>query len=288
LLVRAASWASGTPTQITGFFGTYQYGPDRKPHFHPLLSPKGTILTAESPADHLWHMGLWFSWKFINGLNYWEYSGDPTHHKSEGRARITSFRTDSSANGTRTIDIDLIYHPWDSPGDSVMTENQHITIRPPATDGSYRIEYDLTFNAITDVLLDRTPIPGEPGGQSWGGYSGMSIRLNTHFRNIRYMGSAADSVPNGSSARWVACGFDTPDGTREQVILFDHPENMRHPSPWYCINDPKTPMYYFSPAILYHESLKIKKGESLRLRYTFVFPKVPLGRQEIENVYVTQ
>ncbi|MHC4742714.1 MAG: ThuA domain-containing protein, partial [Planctomycetota bacterium] len=43
-----------------------------KPYFHPLALADGTVLTWDSPPDHPWHHGLWFSWKHINGLNYWE------------------------------------------------------------------------------------------------------------------------------------------------------------------------------------------------------------------------
>jgi hypothetical protein len=35
-----------------------------KPFFHPVAVPGGEPLTWFSPADHPWHYGLWFSWKF--------------------------------------------------------------------------------------------------------------------------------------------------------------------------------------------------------------------------------
>ena len=47
-------------------------GDQPKPHFHPVALPDGRVLTWDRPPDHVWHHGLWFSWKFINGLNYWE------------------------------------------------------------------------------------------------------------------------------------------------------------------------------------------------------------------------
>ncbi|MBK5263310.1 MAG: ThuA domain-containing protein, partial [Peptostreptococcaceae bacterium] len=39
-----------------------------KPYFHP-VAIKNSTLTCVSPPDHPWHLGLWFSWKFINGVN---------------------------------------------------------------------------------------------------------------------------------------------------------------------------------------------------------------------------
>src|SRR5215472_15895413 len=43
-----------------------------KPCFHPLRVLGGEPLTTLHPSDHKWHYGLWFSWKYINGVNYWE------------------------------------------------------------------------------------------------------------------------------------------------------------------------------------------------------------------------
>jgi hypothetical protein len=269
---------------VTGRFGTYQFHPDRKPHFHPLISPNGTVLTAESPKDHLWHMGLWFSWKFIDGLNYWEYTGDPARHISEGMTEIQSVKVDSTKPGVYQINLNIIYHPWDKKDLPVMKEVQRITISAPKADKSYWIDYDLTFTALKDLLLDRTPITHEPGGRTWGGYSGLSIRLNTEFRDIRYSSESKDTVANGDGYRWVACDFENGKGQREQVVIFDHPDNPRYPSPWYCINDSATPMYYFSPAILYKEPMKLKKDEVLHLKYRIYLPTGLLGKKEIENL----
>ena len=57
-----------------------------KPYFHPLATPGGTLLTDLRPTDHPWHRGLWFSWKFINGLNYWEENRQT--HSSEGATEL--------------------------------------------------------------------------------------------------------------------------------------------------------------------------------------------------------
>ncbi len=58
-----------------------------KTYFHPLFL-NNTRITCESPVDHPWHLGLWFTWKFINRVNYWEYMNDykteATGFQSEG------------------------------------------------------------------------------------------------------------------------------------------------------------------------------------------------------------
>jgi type 1 glutamine amidotransferase len=282
LLIRAATWAAGIETSGSGQFGTFQFHPDRKPHFHPLLSPNGTVLTEESPRDHRWHMGLWFSWKFIDSLNYWEYTGDPLRHISEGMTEIQSIKTGTAPSGAKTFELRNVYHPWDKPDEPVMKETQVVVVSVPGTDKSYRIDYDYTFTALQDLTLDRTPIPGEPEGQSWGGYSGMSMRLNNEFRDVRYYTTNNEPVAYGKTAGWVACEFINGTGKREQVIISDDPGNPRYPSPWYCIADSATPMYYFSPAILYKEPMKLRKGEVLHLKYRVWMPKRVMSAEEIE------
>jgi len=284
LLVQAAIWASGIESSVSGRFGTYQFNRNRKPHFHPLISPAGTVLTQESPGDHLWHMGLWFSWKFIDGLNYWEYAGDAARHISEGMTDILTAVADSTKNGKYKIRLNIIYHPWDNKDQPVLDEQRRITISAPEKDGSYWIDYNLSFLALKDLLLDRTPIPGEENGQSWGGYSGLSIRLNNEFRNIRYFSGSSDGVTYGDRSPWVACEFENPNGNREQVIIFDDAKNPRYPSPWYCINDSATPMFYFSPAILYKKPIQLSKGEFLHLKYRVYLPARTLTREEIQKL----
>ena len=61
----------------------FRYGQDLpKPMFHPLALVDGTVLTWDSPPDHPWHHALWFSWKYLNHVNYWE--ADPKEPRRAG------------------------------------------------------------------------------------------------------------------------------------------------------------------------------------------------------------
>ena len=61
-----------------------------KPYFHPLSTMDGSVLTGLRPEDHPWHRAVWLSWKYINGLNYWEE--DPKTGKSEGITELKSLK----------------------------------------------------------------------------------------------------------------------------------------------------------------------------------------------------
>ena len=238
-----------------------------KTYFHPLNVGRST-LSCVSPPDHPWHLGLWFSWKFINGINYWEYlknfSSSETGFKSEGVTTVDWKKITLNSDFSSVIHLNLLYHPIG--GKTVLAEERSFHISRPSVDGSYYIDEDHLFKALTDsVLLDRTPIKGEPGGQSWGGYSGLSIRFNEDFTAPEII-SPADSAGLGKGI-WLYMGFNDLTGGRAGMLILNRSEHTPKSARWYVINDPQVPFYYFSPAVLFDHNIVLKKGESLRLKY---------------------
>jgi len=145
-----------------------------KPYFHPLSLMDGTILTWNNPPDHIWHHALWFSWKYINGINYWE----PNDREKGTYAGVTEWGNvdiEQYDDHSASINMDLQYHPA---GESnVMTERRTVLISAPDSAGQYTIAWTSTFTAVEKIILDRTPITGQKDGVSWGGYAGLSLRI---------------------------------------------------------------------------------------------------------------
>ncbi len=236
-----------------------------KPYFHPLSTLNGCVLTELRPADHLWHRGIWFSWKFINGLNYWEE--DPASGQSEGITELKRVTVKKNKIFEAEFQLKLVYHPLNKP--DVLEENRLVTLSSPADDGSYFIQWKSRFTAIADeVVLDRTPLPHEPNGQSWGGYAGFSARLNNQFQEVAAINDKGTiEKMSGNQSRWMTFEMKKPNSDLVAVTIFDHPENRNYPNKWYITVSPQIPFYYFSPALLYDSKLVLKKGEILNLKY---------------------
>ncbi|MBA7629782.1 hypothetical protein ES703_37286 [subsurface metagenome] len=233
-----------------------------KPYFHPVGLIDGTVLTWLRPADHHWHRALWFSWKYINGLNYWEE--DPETGLSEGRTEIVSINVTPHDDYSTRVAMKLSYHPPDKP--TVLTERRLIRVSGPDEQGRYRIDWRSTFTAgKKDVLLDRTPIPGEKGGKGFGGYAGLSVRMAKTTRGWEFVDSEGrkDKEAHGKRDRWVDFSGELADGKEAGISMFDYPENLRHPTPWYV----EKGMPYFSPAVLFDKAYTLAAGKSLTLRY---------------------
>jgi len=237
-----------------------------KPYFHPVCLTDGTELTWHRPPDHPWHYGLWFSWKYINGLNYWEE--DRQTGLSEGRTEIRHVEVKPGDDYSAYIALELSYRPPGAP--AVLMEDRRISVSAPDDQGAYRINWSSSFTAgDADVLLDRTPIPGEKDGQSWGGYAGLSVRLAKNITDWQLIDSEGRKglTAHGQKARWMDFSGQTAEGRAVGMAILDHPDNLRHPSPGFVIMDPKVPFGYFSPALLFNQPYTLPAGKSLTLRY---------------------
>jgi type 1 glutamine amidotransferase/HEAT repeat protein len=237
-----------------------------KPYIHPLATTDGSVLTWHRPGDHIWHRALWFSWKAINGLNYWEENRKT--YLSQGRTEIKNVKVTLNADFSAKAEIVLSYHPPKKP--EVLSEKRTIEFSTPTQDGLYRIDWSAVFTAVgADAVLSRTPIKGEKGGKGWGGYAGMSIRMAKETRGWNIVDSKGrkDMKIHGQpNATWVDASGKTTSGKEAGVAIFDHPKNTRHPSPWYIAKG----MPYFSPALLYNKPLTVKKAETLNLKYRII------------------
>jgi hypothetical protein len=185
---------------------------------------------------------LWFSWKYINGLNYW----DP--ELPEGQTEVIDVKSKLGTDYSAQIEISIGYHPPQEP--DVLTEKRSLVVSAPDENGCYYIDWRSVFTAGEyDVLLDRTPIPGQKNGKSYGGYAGLSLRMAEQTKNWQFLSSEGPLKPESRGARWVDFSGSIADGKFAGVAVFDHPDNPRHPSSWWLSGS----MPYWSPAVLFHK-----------------------------------
>jgi len=263
----------------------FNFGTDAtKPHFHPVAPAGGPVLTWDQPADHRWHHALWFSWKFINGVNYWEE--DPKTGVAQGQTAWREPQIELRPDFSARIVMDLSYRP--STGEPpVLDEHRAIEISPPDADGAYRQDWAMTFTAgDREVVLDRTPLPAEPGGQPWGGYAGLSVRFSPEMRDPRAVTSSgpvefADGRFRGAA---TAADYSGSFGAIEAgIAILDNPSNLNSPSPWYVIS--ADPMHYFSPAVICYRPHTLKARQGLSLSYRVIVHPGRWNEEQLGQAY---
>ena len=239
-----------------------------KPFFHPVGLPGGPVQTWDHPPDHPWHHGLWFSWKFINGVNYWEE--DRKTGRSEGLTEWSEPHIQTGTDFSARIIMDLRYRPAN--GESVLTEHRLIEVSPPGQDGSFHLDWIMTFTAGgKEVVLDRTPLPGEPGGKPWGGYAGLSVRFSKEInaagiQTTQGPAAFAEGVFRGKGAAVDYAGqFENREAG---IAILSAAANLNSPSPWYAVSNDS--MRYFSPAVIQDRPLTLGARQSFTLRYRVI------------------
>lgn len=254
-----------------------------KPFFHPLRVPGGPVLTELKPADHAWHYGLWFSWKHINEVNYWEQNVKTG--KAQGETRWSEPSFEELADGGIIIRMRIDYvHPS---GRVDLAEYRDMVISAVGRNGKYTIDWTSHFTAGPEgAYLDRTPLPGEPGGKLWGGYGGLSARLANGNDPVEFVSiddPLEDFVDNRMRPRTQAIGVSVFPNQRHagSIAVLADPRNVTGDHPWYLING--QPGRFFCAAVMVPGPIQLEAGEVWELSYRLVIRPRHWDEEDLET-----
>jgi gluconolactonase len=259
----------------------FNYGQQqRTPYFHPVGLAGEAPLTWFAPPDHVWHYGLWFAWKYLNGRNYWEF--DPKTGHQDGLTKWSNVRVQTRDDFSARIELDLVYHPHDNPV-PVLRERRIIEASAPGEDGAYSLDWSMLFTALNEpVKFQRTPIPGEPNGVSWGGYAGLSWRFAKDLRDWQVVNADGVRGMEGHGRKSVGCDFSgTINGREMGVAMLDHPQSLHAPTPWFLVMAPEVPFSCLIAAPIYDKDAHLEAGQSFNLRYRLALHR---GRWDAERL----
>ncbi len=174
--------------------------------------------------------------KFVDGDNFWEEIEPHGTQRQRDEHTIEWIRPDGSV---------------------AIVEDRRIETVDDRT-----IDWTTIIVADTGALLDRTPYQG------WGGYGGLAFRGAGDWHDTRLaVEKSAGSTVTGDRSRW--CDLSGPDAG---MTIHDHPDNPRHPTPWYgdvanSLYDTDEPTNFVNAAFLFHEPMRLAAGVPLRFRF---------------------
>lgn len=263
------------PTDLESW--PYVFDGQPRPFLHPVTTPRGTVLSVDAPADHPWHHGLWFTFKYVNGENFWEevppfgtlrQSMSPTVDATSTRIVRRNELDWTSADGAVVIDEQL-----------VLTDRQ--------VPYSHLLDIEVTLRPRIDVVLDRTPFT------TWGGYGGLTLRgrPDWHDTTLRIDDGTDHEILRGERSAWCTLEGVVGDGDQVSgIAVFDHPSNPRSPVTWYASTRSTTYgdegwSNFVCAALLWDEPLALAAGEELHLRYGVVTHDGPWGHGGAARAY---
>ncbi|HVB10764.1 MAG TPA: DUF6807 family protein [Bacillota bacterium] len=230
----------------------------RLPHFHPVVTPAGRCVSLAVPQDHPWHVGLYFAWKFVNGVNCWEPEGGGAQAGPAAAEGCAAGGADGVALRQRLT--------WGDPSAPSLREERHIRLATVDTD-CVRLDWDAHFTALRETTLDRTPPPPEV---AWGGYAGLSARLPRSFYDAEVCdaeGRTGAAAVHGHRAAWCACAgkVDGEVGAWCGVALLEHPGNPGFPGHSFALTGGA--LQFLQRAALWAAPVHLGEGDDLHLRY---------------------
>ncbi len=261
-------------------FSDYRHTGWAKPCLYPILDADGTSYTRDYPfsqnpaevPDHDWHRGVWFAHGLVNGHDLWRELPE----RKTGRVVLDAVLETRSG----PVGVLRLRHLWQTHDGRTLLSDE-TTLRIQRTAAGTLLDYDVKLRATHGaVTLGDT----EEGT--------MAVRINEHLRVThgknkekrpgtgRLVNSAGSTgIPVwGQRAAWCAASGALADGRVIGVALFDHPQNVSHPTWWHSRDYGLLSANPFGK----HDFEKLKDqpdagtrvipaGGELRLRYRLVF-----------------
>ena len=255
-------------------------------YLHPVLTPSGTTVTDDYPADHKHHHGIWTAW------THTEYEGRTPDFWNMGqkKARKDHLAVDAIFGGpdaggfvARLTSTDLQAAP---PRVVIDERWKVIAYRIPA--GRGRGAYHLFDLEWTDTVLGGSPLKlpeyrygglGVRGPIDW-----LGEKETTFLTSEGKDRQTAENTP----ARWCHMGglvggktASKPASKSAGIAALDHPANFRHPQPLRI--SPNQPYFVYSP--MKAGPFTIEAGKPFVSRYRFVVSDGPAEPALLERLW---
>lgn len=239
-------------------FTSYIY-PDSlmKPVLYPIRSADGALVTrgwplaprAGEPVDHPHHIGLWFNYEDVNGLDFWNNSTSIPIDKRDKYGTIRHFSVNKMAADNKEAVLEVTAY-WETPnGTRLLRQATKYIFRGAGKMRSIEmvvkltaLKDDVSFPDIKDGLigmriareLEQPSTTAEKVTDGNGVISGVkenNMKAATgEYRSSE--GVVGDAVW-GTRGRWVNLN-GIIQGKPVSVAMLDHPENVGYPTYWHA------------------------------------------------------
>jgi hypothetical protein len=247
----------------------YRYTAARpKTYVHPFFAPNGFAVSYDSPPDHVHHQGVMLAWTHVNGLDFWGEKNPGEHGQIVHQKFLQLSQRDPAV-------ISALNH-WVAKGKLYLVEKQTIRVPAPTAD-LVRFDWESEITAQHEAItIDASKHP----------YSGLGIRFPHSMdfgKTLNSNGTTDFKKASGERAKWCSYSGSMGQGKGQvSVAMFDAPENPRHPTPFFVMNDK---FGYMSAAPSFREGFSLKPSESLRFRWCVLAMLGEPDRARLDAVY---
>ncbi len=211
-----------------------------RPYCYPILAPDGTSLTRDFPmkqtagddTDHPWHRSMWFAHSMMSGVDFWnEGTGDVGKSpKDKGRSEHATLVETTSG----PVGIIRSRNRWVAPDHRLICTDERTLRFHSGPDGNF-IDFEITLQAKPDAPLEF----GDNKDGTFATRLAQWMTMPHKVKGVETGGSGhivtakgdRDAAAWGKRADW--CDYHAEhNGKTYGVAIFDHPQNLRHPTWW--------------------------------------------------------
>jgi hypothetical protein len=239
-------------------FTSYIYpSATKKPVLYPLRTAKGTVITRGFPLeprpgeriDHPHHVGMWFNYGDVNGLDFWNNSDSIAPEKRNGYGTIVHKKINKTTDGKEKGELDITAE-WVTPeGTILLREDTRFIFSGDAN--TRTIERITTLTALDNAVLFKDNKEGMLGirvarqlehpsnkpelfTDASGQVTNVPSMNNEGVTGLYHSseGKQGDDVW-GTRGKWVNLA-GTMNGENISLVIMDHPKNVGHPTYWHA------------------------------------------------------
>lgn len=282
-----------------------------KPVLYPIYTSKRTTITRGfpfnplpgEPTDHPHHIGLWFNYENVNGLDFWNNSYAIPADKKQLYGWIKTDSIIETSGGDKGV---LAYHAnWTNQANDVLLEeitrfefsgNNHLRIIDRLT--TLKANTDVRFTDAKDGMLGlrvahELQIP-----------STTDQKFTDDKGNVTVVKKSTDSIANGNyitsegkegdsawSTRAIWCKLYAKMGNDSvSVTVIDHPSNPNYPTFWHARGYGLFAANPLGEKIFTNgkseKNLQLQKGETIRFYYRIIIQedKETIPTQQLDKM----
>jgi len=293
-------------------FTSYIYGDEhKKPILYPLRTSRGTVVTRGFPltkvpgerTDHPHHTSTWFNHGDINGVDFWNNSGQPGSAEKMGLIKHRSVKAIKNGKDRAQMDVTM---DWLMPdGSKIMQEDDQIF---------FRVGKDLRIidRVITLTAQDKKVVfnDNKDGGlgirvarqleepatkpevftDAQGNPTKVPVMDNTGVAGVYLTseGKVGEKEAWGTRAKWATLSGNVK-GEDVVIGIFDHPKNSTYPAYWHArgyglftINPFGVKDFTKGEKTL---NYTLQPGEKATFRFRIVIHSGKLNKEQTEALY---
>jgi hypothetical protein len=281
-----------------------------KPFLYPIYAPNGQTITRGfpwnpqpgDPVDHPHHIGLWFNYENVNGLDFWNNSFAIAAEKKKQYGWIRTTKINMTSSGSKGI---LIYSAnWTDQEKNVLME-ETTTYVFSVVNNNRVIDRTTHLTAMRDVTMP--DVKDGMLGLRVAHELELPVKQTKEYKddkgNITKVPAVKDSSVTGNyitsqgkegDAAWGTRGnwcmlYGKKGGDAISIVIIDHPGNPGYPTYWharnyglFAANPLGQKVFSEGKEIL---NFKLAKGEKTTFKYRVV---IASGKEKLSATSIDQ